>query len=469
MSKLDANISADECTSGTAALAGFAVGREPNFVRQVIKSDMELRLRGSIITSPPGQQTVTILLKYYRQGEGGLVPLPSLLKQSSLYPGYELYKVKGKEVAKDDKQPFQVKLLPPPGAEVVEIGMVLLNSGHTSVHVEINSIDPAPQKPSSLARQKRGAWAREVLGRSNLTKEFVSVIIPVYNDPEGLSKCLRALAEQEPRGGGHEIIVVDNASTTDIRSVVESFPGVTYLLHTKPGSYSSRNFGALHAKGAVLAFTDADCVPQKDWLRCGVYQLLNANTPRIVTGRIELTWNNGSGPETIAGWWERLFGFNYQRLGMLGQPYIRHGVTASMFMLRDTFDRLNGFTEDHYSGGDTDFSNRCNAIGIKVRFEKEVVVAHPARESTRALLKKRLRIFSNLYYRELHKADNRVFPYFFNRLLVSWRKRLDRVEAAGKDVASVPTLRLKMFMTLIMVLKGLELLRLRVGGEARRA
>ncbi|MDL5534483.1 glycosyltransferase, partial [Bifidobacterium longum] len=370
-----------------------------------ITPNVELRLKGQLLDNPDSANTVTLLLRFFRVDADEVRPLQSWRPKSKAFPDFELYKIGSRKQSGDRVTRFAIDILPPPEANLVELGVVSLKAPDGPVEVSVDEIRPLkPGNGTFSSREKRGTWPRTVLGKTNISEELVSVIIPVYNDAEGLRKCLHALSVQEPRRGGYEVIVVDNASTEDIKSVVDQFPNVKYLLHKKPGSYSSRNFGALHAAGSVLAFTDGDCVPAQDWLKKGAYQLLSSQTPRIVTGRIVLTWLNGKGPRTIAGWWERIFGFNYQRLGLLGQPYIKHGVTASMFMLRDTFDKLGGFTEDHFSGGDTDFSNRCNARGIKVRFEPDVVVAHPAREDTKALLKKRLRIFSNLYYRELDKA-----------------------------------------------------------------
>ncbi|MFW6275223.1 MAG: glycosyltransferase, partial [bacterium] len=102
------------------------------------------------------------------------------------------------------------------------------------------------------------------------TKEmYVSVIIPVYNDGERLKKCLTALAQQTYPQKNFEIIVVDNDSDDDIKAICKSFR-VKYLKEVKKGSASSRNKGLNFAKGDIIASTDSDCIPDKNWLRNAV-------------------------------------------------------------------------------------------------------------------------------------------------------------------------------------------------------
>lgn len=100
----------------------------------------------------------------------------------------------------------------------------------------------------------------------------VTVIIPVYNNAEMLALCLEAIRAQTFPAERFEVIVVDNASTDNCRSVVDAH-GFIYLLETKPGSYAARNAGIRLAKGEILAFTDSDCRPASGWLELGTERL----------------------------------------------------------------------------------------------------------------------------------------------------------------------------------------------------
>jgi len=89
----------------------------------------------------------------------------------------------------------------------------------------------------------------------------VSVIIPAYNEAKGIEKTLRALRAQDP----DEIIVVDNNSRDGTAKIAGKYADLL-LSQKKHGAAASRNLGAARAKNSVIAFLDADCVPEKGWV-----------------------------------------------------------------------------------------------------------------------------------------------------------------------------------------------------------
>lgn len=92
-----------------------------------------------------------------------------------------------------------------------------------------------------------------------------SVIIPVYNEPFYLEKCLTALHQQTVPID--EIIVVDNNSTDDsIKKARKQFPDVIFLEEKKQGIVYARNTGFDAASGDVLIKIDADTVAYPGWI-----------------------------------------------------------------------------------------------------------------------------------------------------------------------------------------------------------
>jgi glycosyltransferase involved in cell wall biosynthesis len=92
-----------------------------------------------------------------------------------------------------------------------------------------------------------------------------SVVIPTYNRAATLRQTLTALMAQDYPD--YEIIVVDDGSTDDTRAMIaREFPQVRYIYQQNRGPAAARNRGIAHARGEIIAFTDDDCVPPRDWL-----------------------------------------------------------------------------------------------------------------------------------------------------------------------------------------------------------
>ena len=106
--------------------------------------------------------------------------------------------------------------------------------------------------------------------RMEKPRPFISVIIPTYDRPAQLSKCLCAFVAQDYPGDRFEVIVVDDGSVAQVNDPIGSLRhqlDITLLKQPHSGPASARNYGAAHAKGTNLAFTDDDCIPAPDWLR----------------------------------------------------------------------------------------------------------------------------------------------------------------------------------------------------------
>ena len=216
---------------------------------------------------------------------------------------------------------------------------------------------------------------------------FVSVIIPVYNNIVQLKKCLSALDIQTYPRKSFEVVVVDNRSEEDIKSLVSQYAWAVYAFESKPGSYAARNKGLSIAKGQILGFTDADCVPNSDWIEKGVKRLLENPNCGLVAGCIDFFFENPERP-TVA----ELFD---SQTFLKQQDYVEtenYGATANVFTFRKVFDKVGLFNEQLKSGGDREWGKRVHAAGYSQIYADDVCIAHPARHSIEALKTKVLRV-----------------------------------------------------------------------------
>jgi GT2 family glycosyltransferase len=97
-----------------------------------------------------------------------------------------------------------------------------------------------------------------------MKRQAMSVIIPVYNDPENIAQCLAALLPT--LGKDDEVIVVNDASNDNTAKVVAEFPVALIELKTNSGPAAARNTGAHRANNDILFFIDADILVHKDTL-----------------------------------------------------------------------------------------------------------------------------------------------------------------------------------------------------------
>jgi len=96
----------------------------------------------------------------------------------------------------------------------------------------------------------------------------LSVVVPSYQRPCDLKRCLAALAAQNRPSD--EILVVLRETDLETKKVVaahqERLPSLIALPVAEPGLIQALNRGLDNAKGEFIVFTDDDSEPEPDWL-----------------------------------------------------------------------------------------------------------------------------------------------------------------------------------------------------------
>lgn len=216
---------------------------------------------------------------------------------------------------------------------------------------------------------------------------FVSIIIPVYNDLERLETCLEALENQFYSKDMYEVIVIDNGSDRSIEGVVSHFKQAFCTFENTPGSYAARNKGISLAKGEILAFTDADCIPASNWLETGVEHLLSVPNCGLVAGKIDMFFKNVDNP-TIVELYDCITFLNQKKY----VEKLKFGATANLFTFKKVFQKIGLFNEKLKSAGDREWGNRVSSFGYSLSYADDCCVAHPARYTFNSLYKKIIRI-----------------------------------------------------------------------------
>lgn len=215
----------------------------------------------------------------------------------------------------------------------------------------------------------------------------VSVIIPVLDDAVRLATCLGAL-EQQSFAHGFEVLVVDNGSSDDPVAAVAKSTRARLLREPRRSSYAARNLGASMARGDILAFTDSDCVPAREWLARGVGHVEEASGPVFVGGPVDVFVRDPDRP-TAAELYEAIHAFPQRRY----VETLFFSVTANLLVPRHVFTGLGGFNGCLESGGDWEWGQRARQAGVRPVYADDVRVAHPSRRTIAEMNRKNRRRF----------------------------------------------------------------------------
>lgn len=218
----------------------------------------------------------------------------------------------------------------------------------------------------------------------------VSVIIPVYNDPTGIDICLAALSSQTYPSDYYEVIVIDNASNPPIRLDLAFSKNARLVACPTPGSYAARNAGIAAASGEVLAFTDADCVPDRDWISAGVAALFREKECCIIGGEVALSLSE---QPTAVEYYQYLVGF-MQRENIEDRGF---SATANLFATKTQILAIGLFNEKLLSGGDLEWCWRAAKAGFSIQYTPEVIVYTTPRTSLVSAIRQARRVAGGRY------------------------------------------------------------------------
>jgi glycosyltransferase involved in cell wall biosynthesis len=270
---------------------------------------------------------------------------------------------------------------------------------------------------------------------------MISVLVPSYKNADKLKTCLDALNNQTLDRAGFEVIVIDNAPSTDTKEVCEQFPLVRYFIETNPGSYAARNKGLKESLGDIIAFTDSDCIVDPDWLR-NAKEVMDKSCTDLLAGRINILVTNSQNVYEV---FDKTNGFKQFTYFSNGQ----YGATANLFAKKETFEKYGMFDDTLFSCGDKEFCQRVVDQGGLLSYSNNIVVNHPARTTFNELFFKRVRIaggksllkkpvkgyeynveisrFMNMKLRLLKrilKSTSNIFYKLYRRGLITTRRRI---------------------------------------------
>jgi len=200
----------------------------------------------------------------------------------------------------------------------------------------------------------------------------LSIVIPMYNEEENISKCLESIIDSINYLNivydiKCDIIVVDDGSTDNSKQIVESYSlynnyidYITIIQGNHEGVATARHIGTIYSNSDIIISTDADIVVPENWLMKIYSHFYNDNKLIAVSGIYKEMYN-------------RLF----ETLSTYNANFLFHGLGGNTAFKRNSYLSSNGYdTSVSYRGGtDIRLWNNLGNMG-KVIHDNDIYVLH---------------------------------------------------------------------------------------------
>lgn len=294
---------------------------------------------------------------------------------------------------------------------------------------------------------------------------LASVVVPVFEHAGLVGRCVAALDRQTYARDRYEVILIDNRCDGRPSSRLQGFDRVHVVCETSPSSYAARNCGIESSAGEVIALTDADCVPEPDWIAKGVESLLATPGRGLVAGRVDVSYADPGRPtavelyESAVGWRQREYVDGW-----------RFGATANLFTFRAVFDRVGLFDPSLKSLGDREWGKRVFEAGYTQVYADEARVCHPARRTLQELRRRTARVAGGFFDIATRKGwGGKLLLEDAGLGLPLGRLRPSRADGRPSVQGPRQQLALHAVGAFVVSVRALELLRLLCGGCSRRS
>ena len=212
-----------------------------------------------------------------------------------------------------------------------------------------------------------------------------TVVVPAYRAWRTLPGALEALRAEVDRPD-RELILVESSGRLPADELERRWPWaqiVALPTRTLPGT--ARNLAVERARGELIAFTDADALPEPGWLD-ELERNLRPGIDAVAGGIV-----NGT-PESAIGTSGFLLEFADWLPERPGSP--RHGATCNLLVRRDVLERNGGFPSDLWPGEDTVFTFPLGELG-RLAFAPGARVRHLNRTRFRAFVRHQYQLGSS--------------------------------------------------------------------------
>ncbi|MEE9430933.1 MAG: glycosyltransferase [Melioribacteraceae bacterium] len=217
-----------------------------------------------------------------------------------------------------------------------------------------------------------------------------SVIIPTFNRADEIQELLQSLSKQLLNKNEFEILIVDDGSTDNTQSVIDSIKknsklDIKTLHQDHQGPGEARNLGMKNAKGKYFIFIDSDCIADEHWLSAYKKEVAEKDVAGF------------GGPDSVLPNFKPVQkAIDYSMTSFITTGGIRghskkkiskyYPRSFNMGVRADIVERIGGMGKLRH-GQDIEFSNRILSTGEQIIKVADAVVYHKRRISIKKFFK----------------------------------------------------------------------------------
>lgn len=217
---------------------------------------------------------------------------------------------------------------------------------------------------------------------------IVSVVIVTKDEEKYISGCLDSLIDQDFQKDYCEIIVVDGGSTDKTLTICQRYP--IKLVTTRSGISHQRNMGVKVARGQYIAFTDADCIAEKIWLRKLMEGMNSSKDDVVAVGGPNLILADDPTFAKIVGYAQETFlgsGGSPQSYRIM-KPAFVHSIPNCNILYKKEIIVKEKYDDMLSVGDDCELNFRLNQKGYKFLYLPDAVVWHHRPNTLRTFSRK---------------------------------------------------------------------------------
>ena len=217
--------------------------------------------------------------------------------------------------------------------------------------------------------------------------EYVSIVMPLYNEEGYIKKCLDSLLLQDYSLDLMEWIFVDGGSTDRTKDILceyqAKYPKLIQIYDNphKTVPYAM-NIGIEKATGKYIIRLDAHSDYQKDYIRKCVYYLNKTGADNV--GGVEETKSKGTIGKAIALMLSSKFGVGNSQFRTNGISGYVDTVPFGAFR-REVFEKWGGYDERLTRNQDNEMNYRIRKNGGKIYLSNEIRFSYYCRDSLKGI------------------------------------------------------------------------------------